>query len=153
MSIKSQKANMKSIYGLVSEELGHIYGPKESGPNGNKVVFHRKSKAFLRALGNDLGLKEFKVTNNYGGIAVSGEIALMGLWSDGNGIYFELSQSLSRKQEFLYRSISHIKDYRGGQNMRINGNLFKTADYEAVLKSLLALKSPTEAEVVNRHAA
>ena len=80
MSIKSQQANMKTIYSLVSQELGFIYGERESGPNGAKKQFHTKSATFLRALGNDLGLKEFKVSKNYGGIAVSGEIFPFGLW-------------------------------------------------------------------------
>ena len=87
MSVKSQQVNMKTIHSLVSQDLGYIYGERESGPNGAKKVFHTKSAAFLRALGNDLGFKEFKVTNNYAGIAVSGEITLLGVWGDGTGLY------------------------------------------------------------------
>ena len=92
MSIQSQKKNMKTIHGLVSQNLGYIFGERESGPNGAKKQFHTKSAAFLRALGRDLGFQDYKVTNNYGGIAVSGEITLMGMWSEGNGLYLQLSQ-------------------------------------------------------------
>ena len=141
MSIKSQKANMKAIYNLVSQDLSYIYGERESGPNGAKKQFHTKSKAFLRTLGNDLGFKEFKVSNNYGGIAVSGEITLKGLWSDGNGVYMQLSQDSSSCQRFLYSRISHMKDYSGGMNQWLDCELFKTEDYEAVLEMLLALKA------------
>ena len=149
MSVKTQKANMKSIHNLISQDLGYIHGPKESGPNGEKADFHRKSKAFLRALGNDLGFKEFKVTNNHGGIAVSGEITLMGMWDDDNGLYFQIDQPMPFNS-FLYRSISHMKDYRGGYNQWLDCNLFKAQNYNEVLEMLLSLQK--SAESVKRHA-
>ena len=139
MSIKSQQQNMKTIHGLVSQELGYIYGERESGPNGAKKQFHTKSKAFLRALGNDLGFKEFKVTNNYGGIAVSGEITLMGMWTDTNGLYLQLSQSLSNRQDFLYRYIRNMKDYSGSPNQWLDFSLFKNGDYEKLMKTVLPI--------------
>lgn len=82
MSMQSQKKNMKTIHGLVSQNLGYIFGERESGPNGAKKQFHTKTASFLRAFGRDLGFQECKVTNNYGGIAVSGEITLMGMWRE-----------------------------------------------------------------------
>jgi len=136
---------MKAIYGLVSQDLSYIYGDKESGPNGAKKQFHSKSKSFLRALGNDLGLKEFKVFNNYGGIAVSGEITLMGLWSDSNGIYLQISQGISSKSDLLYRSISHMNDYSGGHNQWLDYKLLELGDYESVLDTLRALHKPIKA--------
>jgi len=167
MSIKSQKANMKTIFSLVSQELGFIYGERESGPNGAKKQFHTKSATFLRALGNDLGLKEFKVSKNYGGIAVSGEITLMGMWDDGNGLYFQINQPLPPLSSFVYRSINHIKDFSSGSNLWMDFDLFKNGDYETILDMLLALRKPTvkeikedtavtveaETKVVNRHVA
>ena len=166
---------MKAIYGLVSQDLSYIFGERESGPNGAKKQFHSKSKAFLRALGNDLGLKEFKVSSNYAGIAVSGEITLKGTWADGSGVSFQLSQSIGNKQEFVYSGISHMKDYPSGPNQWMDADLFMIQDYEAVLELLLALRNPigtddtsevtdvtfsavvttkskSEPEVVNRHA-
>ena len=155
MSIKSQQANMKTIHSLVSRDLGYIYGERESGPNGAKKTFHTKSKAFLRTLGNDLGLMEFKVTNNYGGIAVSGEITLMGLWVDGNGVYVQLFQSVTNRQDFLYRHITHMKDYSGSVNQWLPFEIFKAGDYEKVLDMLSSLRKPAEVktEAVSRHAA
>ena len=144
MSIKSQKSNMKTIYSLVSQDLGYIYGERESGPNGAKKQFHTKSKAFLRALGNDLGFKEFKVTNNYAGIAVSGEITLMGMWGDGNGLYFQINQPLQPFNSFLYRDISHMKDYTGGHNQWLPCESFEEGNYETIIDTLLALHKKSE---------
>ena len=144
MSIQSQKKNMQAIFGLVSQDLGYIFGEKESGPNGAKKQFHTKSAAFLRALGNELDLKEFNVSRNYGGIAVAGEITLMGFWDSGNGVYFQISQSLGSEQRFLYRSISHMKDYTGSRNQWMDADLFMKQDYEAVVDLLLALRNEAD---------
>jgi hypothetical protein len=150
---------MKTIHSLVSKDLGYIFGERESGPNGAKKQFHSKSAAFLRTLGNELGLKEFKVSKNYGGIAVSGEITLMGLWGEGNGVYFQIFQSLPGRQQFLYRNISHMKDFSGGTNRWMDCEMFANGDYEAVLDALLSLKKPVATttnattEAVSRFAA
>ena len=148
MSIKSQKANMKTIYSLVSQDLGYIYGESESGPNGAKKQFHSKSATFLRALGNDLGLKEFKVIKNYSGIAVSGEITLIGMWDEGNGLYFQINQPLPPLNSFLYHSINHMKNCSSGaKNKWMDFDLFENGDYETVLDMLLALRKSTVKEV------
>ncbi len=143
MSIKSQQANMKAIYSLVSRNLGYIHGNSESGPNGAKKQFLTKSASFLRALGKDLGFTDMKVSTNPGGIAVSGEITLMGMWSEGNGLYLQIFQSVTRRQEFLYRHISGMKDYTGGANQWITCSSFVDGDYEKLMKTLLALRKPT----------
>ena len=144
MSIKSQQANMKSIYNLINQDLGYIYGEYESRPNGAKKQFHTKSAAFLRALGNDLGFVEFKVHKNYGGIAISGEITLMGMWGNGNGLYFQFNQPFTSFKSFLYRTISHMKDYGSGHNQWMDCELFNTGDYEKLLDTLLELRKPKE---------
>ena len=152
MSIKSQQANMKAISTLVSQDLSYIFGERESGPNGVKKLFHFKSKAFLRTLGNDLGLKEFKVTSNSAGIAVSGEITLIGMWGEGNGLYFQINQPLQPFNSFLYRRIKHMKDYSGEVNQWLPCNLFDDGDYEGFVCTLLKLRKFTQVETV-RHAA
>lgn len=152
MSIQSQQKNMKNIYSLVSQDLGYIYGEKESGPNGAKKQFHATSKAFLQALGNDLGFTEFKVTINPGGIAVSGEITLMGVWGDGNGLYLQIFQSITGRQDFLFRGIKNMKDYSGVRNQWLPCDLFANGDYEKLTKMLLELQKPTATKEV-RHAA
>lgn len=146
MSMQSQKKNMKIIHSLVSQNLGYIFGEHESGPNGAKKQFHTKSAAFLRALGRDLGFQECKVTNNYGGIAVSGEITLMGMWSEGSGLYLQLSQSAIGWQSFLYRQISHMKDYTGERNQWLPVELFASGKYVELMDILLALRKPSKEE-------
>jgi hypothetical protein len=153
MSIKSQQSNMKTIHTLVSRDLGYIHGERESGPNGVKKQFHTKSAAFLRALGNDLGFKEFKVTNNHGGIAVSGEITLMGMWGEGNGLYFQLFQSVTNRREFLYRTIKNMKDYSGGYNQWLSRDLFAAGDYERLISTLLKLREQEGFTEVEKRAA
>jgi len=140
MSVKSQKANMKIIYSLISKQLGYIYGERESGPNGDKKRFHTKSAAFLRALGRDLGFKELKVGNNYAGIAVSGEITLMGMWDGGGGLYFQISQPITQRREFLYRSITGMTD-NGSENMWLPCDIFANAEYEKLLDTLSAVRN------------
>ena len=144
MSVKSQQQNMKTIHNLVSQDLGYIHGERESGPNGAKKQFLSKSAAFLRALGNDLGLKEFKVTTNPGGIAVSGEITLMGMWGDDNGLYFQINQPLQPFNAFLYRSIKNMKDYSGGHNQWLPCDMFAVGDYERLIKTALELRITTK---------
>ena len=146
MSIQSQKKNMKTIHDLVSQNLGYISGERESGPNGAKKQFHTKSAAFLRALGRDLGFRECKVMNNYGGIAVSGEVTLMGMWSEGNELYVQLSQSSMGWQSFLYRQISHMKDYTGGRNQWLPADMFASGKYAELVDTLLALRKPSKEE-------
>jgi hypothetical protein len=146
MSIKTQRENMETISRLVEGNLSCIYGERESGPNGEKKQFHTKSAAFLRALGSDLGFKEFKVTRNYGGIAVSGEITLMGMWGEGNGLYLQISQPETQQREFLYRHITHMKDYSGGKNKRLPCGILTDGEYEKLLEMLSALRDASKEE-------
>ncbi len=140
MSITSQKKNMKEIYHFISQQFTDYY-------NITKKQFHTKSAAFLKALANDLKFKEFKVTKNYGGVAVSGEITLMGMWSENNGLYLQLSQFIPNKHALLYRQIFHMKDYTGGINQWIPCNLFADGDYEKLVAVLS--KSNKSKEVIN----
>lgn len=91
MSVKSQENNMRRLATLLSQDLGYIWGDRESGPNGAKKPFLNLGKVFLRALAKDLGLRDAKVTSNPGGIAVSGDCSLIGMWDQG-GIYINISQ-------------------------------------------------------------
>jgi hypothetical protein len=146
MSIQTQKKNMQTIHRLVSQDLSYIYGEREDGFNGAKKQFHTKSAAFLRTLGNDLGFEEYKVMNNHGGIAISGEITLMGMWSEGNGLYFQLNQPTRPFNSFLFRSIKHMGDYSGGTNQWLPCSLFATGDYERLIDIVSALNTSKGAE-------
>lgn len=144
---------MKTIHSLVSQDLGYIYGERESGPNGAKKQFLSKSATFLRALGNDLGLKEFKVTTNASGIACSGDATLRGMWSDGNGLYFKIEQPLQPIDGFLYRTIKSIKDYNGGRNQWLGCDLFASANYERLINTMLELREQIGFTEVEKRAA
>ena len=50
-----QQKKMGEIYSLLLWDLGYIAGDKENGPNGRKKEFLKKSAAFLRQLGKDIG--------------------------------------------------------------------------------------------------
>lgn len=97
MSVKSQENNMRRLADLLSQDLSYIGGERECGPNGAKKTFLNLGKVFLRALSKDLGLRDAKVTSNPGGIAVSGDCSLIGMWKN-NGIYISLGQILSDKR-------------------------------------------------------
>ncbi len=79
MSVQSQEKNMRKLANLLSRDLSYIWGERESGPKGDKKVFLNTGKTFLRALAKDLGLKEYNVSANPGGIAVSGDCSLIGV--------------------------------------------------------------------------
>jgi len=140
MSVNSQKRNMQAIYRLASKDFSYISGERESGPNGEKKEFLYKSASFLRVLGKDLEFNEMKVTKNAGGIAVSGEVTLMGMWGDDNGLYLQLSQSLHGNLEIMSRGIKYMKDYSGGQNQWLPHGFFEEGMYEKFVNILLIHK-------------
>ena len=140
MSVKSQEANMRKLARLLSQDLGYIFGERESGPNGAKRVFLNTGKVFLRALSKDLGLRAAKITSNAGGIAVSGDCTLMGMWENG-GIYVNISQPACGGELVLcYRSIRHLRDYSGGYNHWLKREDLQEFSYDRLLTTLLTLK-------------
>ena len=94
---------------------------------GNERPYYNESfKERFREIGTKameelaalLGLKEHRVSFNPSGIAVSGDLMLMGMWSEDNGIYITMNKDFPRKPwgDVLYRSIRHMEDYTGGLN-------------------------------------
>ncbi|MDR1130859.1 MAG: hypothetical protein LBL15_00375 [Oscillospiraceae bacterium] len=140
MSGASQIKNMKRLHELLSQNLGYIFGERESGPNGAKKQFLSTGRAFLSALGRDLGFSEQTVSVNKAGIAVSGDVTLMGMWGPSNGLYVVLEQDLPYKTCMMYRGIRHMKDYRGGENRFIPLSEMGRAGYNGLLAGLLAMK-------------
>ncbi len=142
MSEKSQQANMKRLAQLLSKSLGYIYGERECGPNGAKAEFHAKGRAFLRALAKDLKLREYKVHSNYAGIAVSGEVYLYGMWSEGNGLMASLEQPCVGNDVVLYRRIQNMNDHSGrmSTNHFISLTALHSEDYHMLLGRLLRLR-------------
>ena len=140
MSFQSQEANMRRLAELLSHDLSYIWGERESGPNGEKKTFLNVGKTFLRALGKDLGLRDVKVVSNAGGIGVSGECTLIGMWED-SGIYIAIHQPYCMGQDLLlYRTVRHIKDYKGGYNNFVGRREFARMSYAQLLNRLLSLR-------------
>ena len=86
----------------------------------NKKVYLSLGRSVLRSLAKALGLKEFKVNINKAGPAVSGDITLIGMWNDKDGIYVNMSSPDMYKENgqetFFWRSVTAIDDYTGGRN-------------------------------------
>ena len=136
MSVKSQETNMRRLAGLLSQDLGYIWGEREAGPSGAKKTFLNLGKVFLRALAKDLAFMEYKVSANPGGIAVSGDCSLIGMWAD-SGLYVQLSQPCYQKENvLLYRTVCHIKDYSGGRNQYITRWELESLSYKQFLDRL-----------------
>lgn len=138
MSVKSQEKNMRKLAELLGRDLGYIWGECEGGPNGDKKIFLNTGKAFLRTLAKDLSFVECKVSANPGGIAVSGDCSLIGMWESGNsGLYINISQPCyDRECVILYRTVRHIRDYSGGHNQYITRRQLKTLSYGQFLNLL-----------------
>lgn len=149
MSVKSQENNMRRLADLLSQDLGYIWGERECGPNGAKKTFLNLGKVFLRALSKDLGLQDARITSNPGGIAVSGDCDLIGMWENG-GIFISLGQILSDKRTvLLYRTVRHIRDYTGGRNQFLTADDLRELSYPALLETFSALRK--EGGVHERH--
>ncbi len=140
MSVQSQEKNKRKLADLLSRNLSYIWGERESGPNGDKKVFLDTGKTFLRALAKDLGLQEFKVSANPGGIAVSGECSLIGIWGS-SGIYVQISQPCyDRERVLLYRTVKDMRDYSGGCNMYLMRRDLEQMSYSQMLEKFYALR-------------
>ena len=139
MSFKSQEQNMRRLAALLERDLGYIWGERESGPNGDKKIFLNLGKTFLRALAKDLGLRDVKVMSNAGGIAVSGECYLYGMWEEC-GLFICLEQPCITQDVLLYRSIRSLKDHKGGYNNYVTRSELETMSYAELLNRLLTMK-------------
>ena len=140
MSVKSQEHHLRRLANLLSKDLGYIWGERECGPNGAKKTFLNLGKVFLRALSKDLGLRDAKITSNPGGIAVSGDCSLIGMW-ENSGIDIYLGQLLSDKRTVLmYRTVRHIRDYTGGHNNFLTLDDLRKLSYSELLEKLGALR-------------
>ena len=138
MSFKTQRKHMKRLAELVRQDLTYIGGERESGPNGAKKEYLQAGKTFLRAMAKDLGFAESKVYDMPGGIGVAGEIAMMGIWSEGNGVYVLIHED-NFTGCIMYRTIRHLGDHTGGYNRHLpHGWLLRR--YEDLLRKFLELK-------------
>lgn len=140
MSVKSQEHSMRRLAALLGQDLSYIGGDRESGSNGNKKTFLNVGKVFLRALARDLGLRDVTVSSTPGGIAVSGDCSMIGMWEDG-GIYVCLHKPVYHRELVLcYRTARHSKDFKGGYNHYLTRNDLKKWSYGQLLDTLSELR-------------
>ncbi len=101
-------------------QLAQLMNNDEAGCyNQNfKEKFERIGKKAMREVAESLELKQYDISFNPGGIAVSGDLRLMGMWSEGNGIYISMNKDFPEASwgQILYRRIKHMKDFTGGTN-------------------------------------
>ncbi len=123
--------------------LKRLMMSKESGSYNEdfKKRFRSIGKQAMKELALILELKEFDINFNPGGIAVSGDLTLMGMWSEGNGVYISTNKNFPDTPwvDVLYRHIRHMRDFTGGSN-----NYFKFSlldDPEALRKTIMRLRN------------
>lgn len=107
--------------------------------NSLKKLHGKRGKKAFKCLAEELGLKEYDVSYNPSGMIDAGYITLIGMWNENNGIYISLSAS-GFGLNFLYRTVSHMKDWTGGSNHFLEENML-FEDYNKALDMLLRLKS------------
>lgn len=139
MSIKTQEKHMRRLAELTSQNLSYIWGERESGPNGAKREFLNTGKTFLRALATDLAFRESRVSSCPGGIAVGGDVILMGMWGESNGLYITIRGANDFLSPVLCRPIRHMKDYSSGANCWMPKDILQ-GYYQQFIKNLLVFK-------------
>jgi hypothetical protein len=93
---------------------GEILQYNEEG----KTMFRRIGTKAMKELALLLELREHNISFNPGGIAVSGDLMLMGMWTEHLGVYISMNKDFPNAPwgQVLYRTIKHMKDYTGGSN-------------------------------------
>lgn len=101
-----------------------------------KLVGMKAMKEFAQLL----ELQETDINFNPGGIAVSGDLRLMGMWSEGNGVFITMNKDFPNKPwgDVLYRTIKYMKDFTGGPNCYFKFSLLQFP--EALREMILRLR-------------
>jgi hypothetical protein len=129
------------------KKLARLMLSEESGSYNEafKTKFRIIGKKAMRELARLLELRSFDIQFNPGGIAVSGDLRLMGMWSEGSGIYISMNKSLPNAPygQILYRTIRHMKDFAGGPNQWMH---YETLCDPVRLKDLICRLRPLSEE-------
>lgn len=96
---------MSKLTNLIKTEFNNYESPNAE----SKKAFHRMTKAFLKKVAALIEPKDFKVSSNMGGPAVTGEVHL-----HTDKVYVMVSAA--RGGEVMYRSCEGTKDFTGGCN-------------------------------------
>lgn len=85
----------------------------------NKEAFKKAGLSALRALAKEMGFTESRVGFNEGGIAVSGDHSMYGMFGEGEGVVIYISQGAFSNHAGYCRHIKSLTDYSGGANVWI----------------------------------
>lgn len=92
----------------------------------SKEAYLRTGRGLLRAVAKHYGMTEYKASINRAGMAVSGDITLIGMFPNRSGIYIHMSEprfyATHQEPTFYFRSVSHIGDCHGGRNQWMTYN-------------------------------
>lgn len=104
-----------------------------------KQRFCKIGKKAMKELAGLLELKEYDINFNPGGIAVSGDLRLMGMWDDGTGVYISINKDFPNKSwgDVLFRTIKHMRDFSGGTNQYFK---FSLLQFPQALKEEIFMK-------------
>ena len=83
-----------------------------------KKAFGAAAIQYLTQVADWLDLKEKRIDWNKGGIAVSGEVQLYGMYNSTQGVCVYLSTP--SHSGVMFRKIEHMKDYSGGANQWVD---------------------------------
>lgn len=123
--------------------LARLMLSEESGSYNEalKTKLRLIGKKAMKELARLLELRPFDIQFNPGGVAVSGDLRLMGMWSEGSGIYISMNKNLSNAPygQILYRTIRHMKDFTGGSNQWMR---YETLQDPVRLKELICRLRP-----------
>ena len=88
-----------------------------------KAEFGATAKRFAREVVKHMGFKEFDISWNAGGIAVSGDVIIRGMYNDNNGAYVVISTPSNHG--IMFRTIKNMRDYTGGNNNWLKLSMFE----------------------------
>ena len=129
------------------KKLARLMLSEESGSYNEafKTKFRLIGKKAMKELARLLELRPFDIQFDPGGIAVSGDLRLMGMWSEGNGVYISMNKDLPNAPygQVLYRTIKHMKDFGGGPNQWMR---YETLRDPVRLKELICRLRPLSEE-------
>jgi hypothetical protein len=107
----STQAKLNKLVATLKTELSYNYD--------NKEAFKKAGLSAMRALAKEMGFTESRVSFNPGGIAVSGDHYIYGMFSEGEGVMFTVSQGAFNNHAGYCRHIKGLTDYSGGANVWI----------------------------------
>ena len=113
-----------------------------------KDKFKKIGKKAMNELAQLIELTEYKWDFNPGGIAVSGDLHLMGMWGKENGVHIFMNKDFMGSKtpwgDVCFRTIAHMQDYGGGANQWLRFEELKND--RALKQRILALRKKEEKE-------